>query len=42
MERPATRCGTCDMYHGHLCTLVAGHIDPGYVCDRWTPIQMRK
>jgi broad specificity phosphatase PhoE len=28
-------CGNCSMYSDHLCTLVAGSIDPGDVCDRW-------
>lgn len=31
----ARRCGTCDMYSNGTCTLVAGSIDPGHVCDRW-------
>lgn len=37
----ARRCGTCSMYSGHLCTLVAGHIDPGMVCDEWDPKNTR-
>jgi hypothetical protein len=29
------RCGICGMYKKGVCTLVAGHIEPSYVCDRW-------
>lgn len=29
------RCGNCVMYKNRTCTLVAGNIDPAYVCDRW-------
>lgn len=31
------KCGNCDMYSDHNCTLVAGHIEPDDVCDRWEP-----
>lgn len=30
-------CGTCAMYRlGGKCTLVAGKIRQGYVCDYWS------
>jgi hypothetical protein len=32
------RCGNCSMFRDPgRCTLVAGHIDPGDVCDEWEP-----
>lgn len=34
----ARRCGTCSMFRAPAgCTLVAGLIYRGDVCDRWTP-----
>lgn len=35
-------CGTCSMYTHHSCTLVAGDVDPGDVCDRWEPAGVTK
>jgi LSD1 subclass zinc finger protein len=30
------KCALCSMFRApHACTLVAGHIDPQYVCDRF-------
>jgi 8-oxo-dGTP pyrophosphatase MutT (NUDIX family) len=35
---PRRRCGTCVMFQApHSCTLVAGTIQAGDVCDRWAP-----
>lgn len=31
----AKRCGNCSMYSERTCSLVAGLIDPDYVCDKW-------
>lgn len=30
------QCGTCDMFHNNLCTLVYGFIFHDDVCDKWT------
>jgi broad specificity phosphatase PhoE len=31
-------CGNCAMYRDRTCSLVAGLIDPDFVCDRWQAI----
>lgn len=31
------RCGTCDMYSNHKCTLVRGLIMPFAVCNKYEP-----
>lgn len=36
--RPASghhRCGNCSMYSHNTCSLVAGVINPHYVCNKW-------
>lgn len=35
----AKHCGNCAMYRDHACTLVAGVINPGEVCDKWQPMK---
>ena len=30
-------CGNCTMFSNGLCNLVKGEIDPGAVCDQWSP-----
>lgn len=32
---PDMRCGTCTMFSDDRCGLVAGDIDPGFVCSQW-------
>ena len=35
MEEPDQQCGNCDHYSSGRCEIVAGSIDPDYVCDWW-------
>lgn len=34
---PGMRCGTCEMFSDDRCSLVAGDINPAYVCSQWRP-----
>lgn len=37
----ARHCGNCSMYSANSCTLVAGRIEPGMVCDEWDAASSR-